>query len=67
MRLNWRSVSLIYFQLLSYENRGSLAKLIIAELKSSLLDMQNNEMAIMKKMSELYKKELDSEIAWMKD
>ncbi|WP_158380224.1 hypothetical protein [Candidatus Williamhamiltonella defendens] len=32
-----------------------MAKLIIGELKSVLLDMQNNAMAIMKKMSELSK------------
>lgn len=53
----------------SPENRGSLAKLIsmIGELKDLLRDMQSNKIAIMKKMSELSKKALDSEISGMKD
>ncbi|ATW29740.1 hypothetical protein BJP41_04615 [Candidatus Williamhamiltonella defendens] len=53
----------------SPENRGSLAKLIsmIGELKSLLRDMQNNEIAIMTKMSELSKKALDSEISGMRE
>jgi len=53
----------------SPENRGSLANLIsmIGELKVLLRDMQSNEIAIMKKMSELSKKALDSEIWGMKE